>query len=98
MQDSLNRLDTPVTEQGYEQDALQAVPYVRQSSDLDASGLEKLRRFTANEGPKALQPVEENETCARDQNTSCNSQSVRGEALPAQPSNAGALSCTILFD
>jgi hypothetical protein len=60
--------------QGPDANTAQGVPFVRQSSDHEGSGLEKLRRFTADQGVNELEPVMEGSTCSGDQNTSSDGQ------------------------
>lgn len=52
----------------------QGVPFERQSCDLEGSGLEQLRRFSADRAANDLDPVPEDDACGTDQNTSHNRQ------------------------
>lgn len=76
------------------------LPYERQSYDHEGSGLEKLRRFSADRGVNGLEPVPEN-VLSTDQNTSHNSQAASiyrdssqhlSIAAPAPSDMAGMLS------
>lgn len=69
--------------------SVEGMPFERQSCDLEGSGLEKLRRFSADRGANVLDPVPEDNACAGDQNTSNNSQP-EYYMLPTTQSSAAA--------
>jgi hypothetical protein len=67
-------------------------PYVRQSCDLEASGLEKLRRFAADDPEQELQPApEDNSRGAANQHHSPKKQAQYTLVPLAQPCNIAGM-------